>query len=223
MSVQTLVDDFIFSGQQVIPAVGSPTGIPWTKNLTGGATVQGVSGGGVRLALTATNEAQNANLYMGDVLSYPCADLVAIDIWAKLPVALGTAALCGFGLAAARNATLDSITERAMFRIAAGASALTVEVDNNVVDSGKIASGFSLANKHRHFRIDFAESSEGRADVRFFIDNDRGQLRRVAAGTKFSMAGAGNLQFLAQLQKTATTDLGSLDIMRILVERRFAA
>ncbi|MBL9125840.1 MAG: hypothetical protein JNG90_19520 [Planctomycetaceae bacterium] len=222
MSVEVLGHDFVFNGQIVIPAVGSPTGIPFCKNLTGSATVQGANGGGLALALTNANEAQNGNLYMGDVLPFPIADIKWVDFWAKLSTALGASALCGFGLASARNATLDSITERAMFRIAAGASAVTVETDNNVVDSGKIATGLALANRWKHFRIDFEESTLGRKDVRFFMDNERGQLQRVAPKTVFSMDGAGNLQLLAQIQKTATTDVGTLNIARMRIERKFA-
>lgn len=223
MSRSTLIQEYVFQGQQVIPAVGSPTGIPWAKNLTANATVQGVDGGGVAIALTNANEAQNGNLYFGDILSLPASDLVAVDFWAKLTVALTGTAQLGFGLASARNATLDNIAQRMMFRIATGASAVTVETDDNLVDSGKIATGLSLANAWRHFRIDLAESPDGLKDVRFFMDNDRGQLRRVASGTKFDAHGAGNLQILAQVQKTATIDVGTLNIIRIITERKLAA
>lgn len=222
MSVGTVINDYPFAGQMTIPAVGSPTGIPWCTNLTGSATVKGVNGGGVALALTNANEAQNAPLYWGDVLSIPTNDIKWIDFWAKLSVALTGTALCGFGLASARNATMDNISERAMFRIAAGASAVTVETDNNVVDSGKIASGLNLANRWKHFRIDFEESPLGRKDVRFWMDNERGQLRRVATKTLFSMDGSTNLQLFAQIQKGAGVDVGTLNILQARVERRYA-
>lgn len=236
MSFETITEDYVFVGKQTPPLAASPdSGLGgFVKAITGAAppTVSGAAGG-MALALTATNEAQNACFYQGDVLAYDIDDLIRVDFWAALTAAFAAANTVSFGLASARNDAPESITALALFKCV-GNNNVVVSTDDNVTDLTDKATGDTLSTVLKRFQIDFgsgvhtqappALSLGGKANVQFLMDNGRGQLRNVAAGTRFDMSGySSGLQLFAQIQKTAGVTTGTLTIPRIRVTRRIAA
>jgi hypothetical protein len=233
MSVQTRKKIYDFRGQHLVPVAASGVGSEWVKADTssaGSPTVQGVSGGGLALTLAATSEVENICLYMGDVLPYDIDDLVRVEFIAKCTASLDASIIATFGLGSARADDTDSIATNAMFKLA-GSNSVVCETDDGTTDKDDIATGDTLSTTFKRFAIDFSEgcltqsapslSLPGKADVRFYMGNANGSLRRVGAGTQFNMnAATGNLQLFAQLQKTSGTPVATLTILEASVEYR---
>ena len=232
MGKQTRAIRYDFRGELGFADAGSGVGQSFVKALTGSASVSGLDGGGVRLAHDATNEVQNACLYMGDVLPFKISEIISISIIAKCS-ALNAASQIAFGLCSARNNDIDTIAEAAVFR-QIGEGNLVVETDDGVNNVDDIATGLKLADEWRRFEINFAERistmeppsvSKGRgSNISFYGANDHGSLRRVASGQRFDMSNySGSLQLFAQIQKTADVNTDSLDILEMCIEVNQAA
>jgi len=177
------------------------------------ATVSPSTTGELAITMASTSEVENVCLSFGDVLSWNIANLQSFEFRAKVSgVTSGTT--FSMGLASARNDTPGSITARAIFRCTS-ALALTIDTDDNVVDSGLIATGASMvASTYKKFLIDF---TGGKSNVKFFVDG-----QRVAGSTTFSMANyTGGLQPFFQVQKTASTNVDAitLDYVRCELKR----
>ena len=236
MSVRTATDRFSFRGAISPPTLANRQGI-WCKKITaatGSPTVAAASGGAMELALDNTNEAQNLCLYMGDILPYDIDDLIRVEFLAKISASLDSSVTAVLGVASARNDDPDSVAEAAWFKLA-GSNTLVIETDDgtNEVDDGS-ADGFTLSSTYKRLAIDFATgiksqsapslSTGGKSDIRFFAGNTSGSLRRVGRNTSHSMAAyAGNLQLIAQIQKTAGTATGTLSLLEALVEYKLPA
>lgn len=231
MSQQTRKIHYDFRGETAIAAAGSGAGGPFVKADTsenGSPTVAGLLGGGVRMLLTSTNEAQNLCLYMGDVLSFSIGEIISAEIVAKCSASLDSSVSLAFGLASARNDAIDSLAAHSSFRCI-GSNSIVVETDDGTNDNDDVATGMTLGTSWKRFGINFAERissmeppsvSLGRAShIGFYASNDHGSSRRVASGTRFDMSNyTSGLQFYAQLQKTAATAVASLDILEMTIE-----
>ena len=231
MSRQTRKYTYDFRGELAIAAAGSGAGGPFVKadtSAAGAPTVGGLLGGGVRLLLAATSEVENLCLYMGDVLSFDIDEIVSVEFIAKTVASLNAATQLAFGVCSNRNDTHDTIAEQATFRCV-GSNAVVVETDDGTNDNDDVATGLTLGATWKRFRIDFASRnttleppsvSKGRkSNIEFYGANDNGSLRRVASGTRFDVSNyTGGLQLFAQLQKTADTNVNSLDILECSIE-----
>ena len=183
-------------------AAGSPTYASVTPSATGE----------VALTMAATSEVENLCLSFGDTLCFDIDNVVSFEARVKVSGCTSGTTL-GFGLCSARNDTIGSITARANFRMtgATSTTAVTVETDDNVVDSGLISTGATLATVYKKFYIDF---SGGKSNVKFFIDGVR-----VAGSTVFSMANyTASLQPFFQIQKAANTNVDAITIDYVRVE-----
>lgn len=230
--IRTRIDRFNFRGALSPPAVASREGI-WCKADTssaGAPLVASVSGGPMELTLAADEEVENICLYTGDILPYDIDDLVRVEWTAKLTASLNAAVSGAFGIASARNDALNSVAAHAWFHFT-GSNAIVVETDDGTTDNDDVATGISLSTTYRRFAIEFGVgnnprnppslSQGGKSDVRFYISNDNGSLRRVATATRFDMSAyTGNLQLLAQLQKTSATAVATLSLLEAEVEYR---
>jgi len=207
-------DDFL--GARTLTAAGSE-GQVWEGTYTGTTptTLIGGINGLLTLTMNAT-EIQNVCVAFEDDLNFDI-DLIQ---YMECGVVMGQAALdatssFAFGLCSARNDVIDSLTAHATFRIAtAGTTTLVVESDDGTNDNDLVATGTTLLNVQKKFRISF---THGTADVRFYVDDNR-----VAAGTTFDMSNyAAGLQPYFQLQKTsdANTDAASIDWVHIVSKR----
>jgi len=235
MSRRSVIDRYHFRGAQKPPVVASRQGIWCSKDTSsaGSPTIQSGSGGAMELTLDNTNEVQNLCLYMGDVLPYDIDDLVWVEGIIKCSDSLNAAIMLAFGLCSARNDTLDSLAANAMFRVE-GNNNVLVETDDGTNDNDDTATGLTLGDAYKRFKIDFATgvktqsapslSLGGTANVQFFFGNANGSLRRVCQNTAFDMSNyTGNLQLFAQLQKTAAAAVATLSILEFSVCHKLAA
>jgi hypothetical protein len=215
------MQDFIPYDEDFIgPSVAFPTSAniatPWVCTLTGGAThVRNNSN--MVLTLTSTSEAQIAGLHHGGALAFDIDDLQSIEMRVRINATTFTSgSILVFGLGSAYNATADTVTASAWFRME-GANSTTLvycETDDDVRNVDDISSGRTLINAYKKFRIDF---TNGKSDVRFFIDGDR-----VAASQTFDMSGySAGLQPYVQLQKTTGSSADSVlvDYVKVKTKR----
>lgn len=164
-----------------------------------------------------TSEVQNVCVYQSDLLQFDIDDLIRFEARIKMgQAAVNAATTLSFGLISARNDTHTSATALAAFSIVGGTSTTVVyvETDDNVTDTAPVSTGKTLINAYKTFAIDF---SNGKSDVRFFIDGNP-----VATRTTFTMAGySSGLQAYLQLQKSAatSTDAVTIDYFRIVARR----
>lgn len=231
MARQTRKYCYDFRGELALAAAGSGAGGPFVKadtSAAGSPTVGGLAGGGIRMLLASTNEIENLCIYMGDVLPFDIDEIISVEIIAKTVATLHATSQIAFGLCSARNDAIDSLAAHASFRCI-GNNAVVVETDDGTNDNDDIATGLTLGATWKRFRMDFAARnttieppsvSKGRkSNIEFYGANANGSLRRVASGTRFDMSNyTAGLQLYAQLQKTADTNVNSLDIMEMSVE-----
>ncbi|WP_166820514.1 hypothetical protein [Thalassoroseus pseudoceratinae] len=175
------------------------------------ACLDGEPTGSVQLGMDATSEAQSVALTHGDVLSFDIDSIQRVTYRAKVQNvdAVTTVVL---GVAGDHNATIDSIAQNAWFKIegSGSTSSVVVETDDGSTDNDDVATGQTLANSYKEMVIDL---SHGKSDVRFYIDNGNGQLRRVASTTTFDMSGySGSLQPYMRVAKASGTGTPSVEV-----------
>lgn len=224
------IDRFPFVGIGKIPAVASATHGPWAKTVTGaGSPTVAHSANGLELTMDDTDEVQNLCVNFGDVLSYDIRDLIKIEIVARFSASIPASVTAAMGISSARNDAIDSIATLAAFRIKE-ANAVDCETDDGTTDVDDKDAGLTALTTWQRFVIEFATgvktnsgipSVGGLADVRFHMDDSRGNLRRVQSGTQFDMSAAtAQVQPFFQLQKTSGTDVGSMYVKELLVHHR---
>lgn len=234
MSLEILEDDFRFNGIVAPPVAASVLEGPWASKITktaGSPTCSSAAGGGMALTLDATAEIQNVCLYMGDVLSYPIAQIVQVEFWASLTASLNAAITASFGLASARNDTPTSISDYCLFQCV-GNNNLVISSTDGTNTQSAVATGQTVAaSPWQKFVMEFKTgintvsgglSTGGKSNIWLSAEgNAQGVLRRVASGTLFSMAAdTGNLQLFAQIQKTAVAAGATLTIQRAKIRYR---
>jgi len=209
-------DDFFGGGTLSTSGQGDP----WVVTKTGSGTavyVDGSASGEVTIDNESTGEVQNTCLSFGDKLAMDIDKIQGAEFRIKMnQAAVDATTSLAFGLAGDRNAAIDSIAQAALFRVIGGDSttAVVVESDDGTNDNNDVATGQTLINAYKLFKIDF---SQGTSDVRFYMDDANG-LRRVAAGTTFDMSNyTGSLQPFVQLQKTSDTNTDGVTIDYIKV------
>ena len=216
-----------FNRSPFVPLTGSAG--DFIKVITGAAPpTAACTAGYLTLALTAASQAQNVCVYQADELPFLIADLVRVRWWAKCSAGLTGTSNISMGLCSARNDDPDVPTASAQFRLT-GANVVTVKSETASLDTGLIATGLALTTTIKEFQIDFqaglktkseAASVGGKANVLFYMDNDRGDLRRVGQAATFDMSAySSGLQVFFQIQKTST-DVGSLFVRRVEVDYR---
>jgi hypothetical protein len=172
--------------------------------------------GTVKLALTSTSEAQIACLYFGDILSFKADNLQRVKFRVLVGTDITTAQTLTFGVTSARNDNSDSTTYNAQFKCAA-TTAVLVETDDGVTDDDDNDTGQTLSTTFKEFVIDF---SKGLSDVRFFVSDSGGKLKRVLSSTTFSIASASGyyLQPNIQIQKASGTTTPDVQVDYVEVE-----
>lgn len=124
----------------------------WSHAVTGDATVERVYDRW-ELSLTATDEAQQARVDMGANLLLDVGDLRTVRILLDVgTVPSGVSAY--FGLAIANQSSVEDIATRVLFQLL-GSNSITVRVDDGVIDSSDISTGWTADGK-MVFVIDFA-------------------------------------------------------------------
>lgn len=177
------------------------------------AVVDGSVAGELAIDLASTNEVENVCLYQNDKLQYGIDKITEIEFRMKMnQSSLNSATSVAFGVTGDRNDVIDDIAQHALFRLI-GNDNVVVETDDGTTDTDDKATGQTLVDAYKDFKISFAL---GKKDVRFFIDG-----QPVAEGTTFNMSAySGSLQLFAQIQKTADANTDGLTIDRVSIRGR---
>lgn len=220
-------DDFAYSGATFGTSASATT--PWGITDTSAAGTptyvagvdHGTSGGAYGIAkidFDNTSEVQNVCLSFLDVLTFDINDRLIFECRLKMNQAtLDTATSFAFGLTGDRNAAIDSVAQAMLFRVI-GSDSVVCESDDGTTDKDDVATGLSLVNAYKLFKID----AQDLTSVKFFMSDANGNLKRVASGTTFDVSAySGALQPFFQLQKTAdtNTDGFTLDYVRVTGRR----
>jgi hypothetical protein len=182
--------------------------------------------GALVVALNATNEAQVNGVFMGDVLPFRIQDVNHIRVRVAADD-FGAGVSAVFGVIAAANDTIASITERLLWRIDAD-NAVHVDWRNG----GTGASGSELGTTFKEFVFDLqagvlmrspreAGSVGRRADVLAQMSGSNGQLKPVLRNKIITLAAyAGNVQPFIQIQKAAGTGAGAIYVESMEIDVR---
>lgn len=191
-----------------------------------------MGGGKVTAALTSDSEAQCAGFAMGDKLPFDIDDLQRIEMVVEIPAAIANTVTVAFGVCSARADAIDSVAEGAWFRINGASTpskAIVVESDDGTNDVS-VPSGRNIETATAtRFVLDFrngmqhkvgANSKGGKAAVRAYFDDARGNLREVDLGGTFLDLSnySSGLQLFAQIRKASGTATGSLVVHSVEVE-----
>jgi len=218
-----VVDDFFGTGDFSSTAA-SNVGHRWIIADTSSAGtptyvyVDGSASGELAIDMDTQAEAQNVCLYQEDVLQFDIDLLTEVEFRVKMnQAAVDATTMLAFGVTGDRNDTIDTIAQAAIFRVvgADSTTAVVVETDDGTLDNNDVATGDTLINAYKDFKISFAT---GKTDIRFFIDG-----QPVATGTTFSMTNyTASLQLFAQIQKTSDANANGFTIDRVSVRGRRA-
>lgn len=200
-----------------VSSAGAPTYVIGTD---GGAASQ--APGIAKLDLAADSEAESLILSHGGIELFDVTDGLIFETRLKMnQAAVGAVTDFSFGLCAGQNATWNSTTVLAAFRVV-GADSTTnvvVETDDGTTDKDDIATGQTLINAYKYFKIDMTDLT----NVKFWMTNGNSRLVRVASGTTFDMSAYSScVQPVFQLQKASGTDTAgvSIDYVRVTGRRK---
>lgn len=199
-------DDFLYKTLNVtdfwtaidVSAAGNTTPIVVASGINGIA----------RLPLDSTSEAQESGLTFGDQRSFVLNQGLIWEARVTLSTLPTSLAIAVWGMAGNKNAVADTVAESAWFR-ADGSGAITVECDDTVNETTKVATGTTIvAGEYHVYKIDFSVIT----DVKFYIDGVR-----VALATTFTMAQVATLklQNYFHIAKASGAGLGVLDVDKV--------
>jgi hypothetical protein len=141
------------------------------------AIVEDTHGGQFKLTIAATNEAEDAVLYMGDNLQFDIDSLIWFKVRAKVTTP-GAGVTIVWGMAGAHNLAKDSVAQHAWFRCEANLDC-KAESDDGTNDNDDKTVATIVTDVFHDWKIDFQST----ADVKFFQDG-----AQVATGTTFDMS-----------------------------------
>jgi hypothetical protein len=224
-------DDFFGNGASISTSAlyGSPWVVADTSSAGTPTYVIGTDGGAASQApgiakvdMDSQSEVQVVIMSHGGIELFDVSDGLIYEARVKMnQAAVTTGTDFSFGLCAGQNATWDSTTVMAAFRVvgAGSTTAVVVESDDGTTDKDDIATGQTLINAWKYFKIDATTLS----NVKFYMTDGNSKLIRVAAGTTFDLSAyASCVQPVFQLQKSssANADGFSADYVRITGRRR---
>ncbi len=166
--------------------------------------VDDVADGEYQLLQDNTDEAQNLTLYSGDQLTIDPSSNVTFE--ARWKIDMDTAPWSAdqrfvIGLAAARNATLDSVTHHAWFRIEGASLNILWETDDSTTDDDDNDTGIDLTDDgYVAVRI---ELREGQA-IFSILQAEVWQV--VGAGDMSAATATDLLQVFCEMQKDGGTE-----------------
>jgi hypothetical protein len=223
-------EDFIGTGASL--STSALYGSPWVvADVSSAGTptyVMGVDGGAAsgaagvaKIDLESTSEAQSVILSFGGIEQFDVNDRLIYETRLKMnQAAVGAVTDFSFGVCAGQNATWDSTTIMAAFRVVGAVSTtnVVVETDDGTTDLDDKATGLTLINAYKRFKIDMSDLT----NVKFYMDDATGRLVRVAKTVTFDISAYSScVQPVFQLQKASGTDTSgvSIDYVRITGKR----
>lgn len=216
-------------GSLLAPLATAKTG----ANSVAGAFVNDADGGEFTITTTADNEAQTNRLDFGDQLVFDIAKIRSIEFRLKADLdATGTSDTLGtgdnivFGVAADHNATLDSNTLHAWFRVIGDADGdldILWESDDGTTDDDDNDTGSDLPEgQYFYAAIDF---TNGLGAVQFLLSvgaNDTDVPVYSVVGEADMSSASGNVQPYIFLSKAAAANEDhtlSIDAVRVVYGR----
>lgn len=210
-----VMEDFLLDAAATLPK-------PWGKvdvSSTGTPThdyIADSANGLYRMKHDATNELQSLTLHFADQLVIDPTKDPIFECRLKIDFAGATFSAdqrIVIGLAAARNATLDSNTHHAWFRIEGANLNILCETDDGTTDNDDKDTGYDIVdNTFTTFRIDMSDLS----DIRFYVDGKLAQLTSKLSAS--AMTASNLLQPYIEIQKDAGTETEDVVIDYVAVE-----
>ncbi len=225
-------DDFFGSGASISTSglYGSNWAVADTSSAGTPTYIMGVDGGSAsgapgiaKLDFDSQSEAQVVILSHAGIEQFDVNDRLIYECRLKMNQAAVTSGTdFSFGLCAGQNATWDSTTIHASFRVVGATSTtnVVVESDDNTAtnDNDDKATGQTLINAYKYFKIDLQDLT----NVKFYMTDSNSRLMRVAPSVTFDLSAYTScVQPVFQLQKAsgAATDGVSIDYVRITGRR----
>lgn len=172
--------------------------------------VNDVANGEFQILTDAQDEAQNLTLYGGDQLTIDPTANVTFGCRFKIDadaIPWSADQRLVVGLAAARNATLDSNTHHAWFRVEGASANLLWETDDGTTDDDDNDTGYDIADDtYLDVKIELREG------VAFFFVKSAGVWDLVAQGDLSAATSSNLLQPYIELQKDGGTETEDLRI-----------
>jgi hypothetical protein len=207
-----LDEDFNGPGHTTIPTQGSPaSGYAWVQRIVGTgpptcSIVSNYPGGLIRLALTSTSEAEEADLYANDMLNWDMTKSAIFECRVSNHVLPSAAAVeFVFGLQSAWVSGPDNASFYAQFQ-QSGSGAVNMRTKDGVQTLSYSTGVVMVVDTFHIFRIDATDPT----NVRFFIDgaevSTKGQLSFAATGA------SAILQPYFSVYKASGTGVGTMDI-----------
>lgn len=222
-------DDFFGSGASISTSglYGSNWAVADTSSSGTPTYVMGVDGGAAsgapgiaKLDLESTSEAQVVILSHAGIEQFDVNDRLIYETRLKMnQAAVGAVTDFSFGLISGQNATWNSTTVMAAFRVvgADSTTAVVVETDDGTTDRDDKATGQTLINAYKTFKIDMQDLT----DVKFYMSDAGGRLIRVAKTVTFDISAYSScVQPVFQLQKASGVDTSGVSIDYVKVTGR---
>lgn len=215
-----IYEDFLLTAGGTLPA-------PWAKQDTSAAGsptmdyVAGAAGGQYQITHDAQSELQKLTIYFGDYIPIDPTKKPIVEMRLKINFAGATFSAdqrIVFGLASARNATLDSVVTNAWFRVEGANLNLLVEGDDGTTDTDDQDTTFDIVDNTFHtYRIDLSDLS----NVIFSADLEDGNGWNLCPTPIAIAAATGNLQPFIEIQRDAGTEAEDvrIDYVRVTVQR----
>lgn len=185
----------------------SSAGTPTYTRLDHGESAGAFSPGVAELSFDSGAEVQNVCLHFGNKLAIDFDKLITLETRVRMgQSAVDATTMFAFGISGDRNDAIDTMAINALFRVVGADSTTNVvlETDDASENNDDIASGTTLINAWKYFKIDFTD----KADVTFWIND-----ARVGSATTFDMTNhTGGIQPFFQLQKTSDNNTDSVEI-----------
>lgn len=223
-------DDFVGPGASISTSglYGSPWAVADTSSSGTPTYVIGTDGaaasqamGVAKLDLESTSEVQVVIMSFAGIEQFDVNDRLIYECRLKMNQAAVTSGTdFSFGLCSGQNATWDSTTVHTSFRVvgATSTTAVVVESDDGTTDKDDVATGQTLINAYKVFKIDLTDLT----NVKFYMTDGNSKLVRVAASTTFDISAFSScVQPVFQLQKSssANADGVSIDYVRVTGRR----
>jgi hypothetical protein len=205
--------------EEFLPTAGATLPAPWGKQDTSAAGtptldyVANARNGLYRLATDATSEAQNITLYFADQLTIPATQgwifecAIGFNIAGATPTSVERLV---FGMASARNATLDNIVSNAWFRLEGANLNITYESDDGTTDTDDQDSTLDYVDNVVHkYLIDGTDDTQ----ILYYVDlADGSGWRGVGQTSAAAWAITNRLQPFIEFQRDSGTTLEQVNI-----------
>lgn len=216
-----IFSDFIGGGSLPLDTAGGEGFVNHDTSGSGAPTLafQSAANGVYRMQFASTSENEYLATYLGDAV---CIPPTAKAVWECRIAITGTFSADDrvvFGLASARNNTLDNIADHVWFRMEGANNNILIEGDDDgTTDNDDNDTGVDwVSGTFLKLKIDMSDLS----DVKYFIDDQRVALANNEVIDVSGMAAGDLLQPYIEMQKDSgtVTHIVDIDYISVLWDR----